>query len=36
VAKLDAASEREPIYPYWHQWGFMERNPTPTAHYGLD
>jgi aryl-alcohol dehydrogenase-like predicted oxidoreductase len=36
VVKLDTASEREPIYPYWHQWGFMERNPTPTAHYGLD
>ncbi|HEX2621346.1 MAG TPA: aldo/keto reductase [Phototrophicaceae bacterium] len=27
VAKLDAASERERIYPYWHQSGFRERNP---------
>jgi len=33
VAKLDAASEREPIYPYWHQRGFIERNPTPTRYY---
>jgi aryl-alcohol dehydrogenase-like predicted oxidoreductase len=30
VARLDAASDREPIYPYWHQWGFQERNPLPT------
>jgi aryl-alcohol dehydrogenase-like predicted oxidoreductase len=29
VARLDAASEREPIYPYWHQRGFVERNPLP-------
>jgi aryl-alcohol dehydrogenase-like predicted oxidoreductase len=29
VARLDAASFREPIYPYWHQWGFQERNPLP-------
>jgi aryl-alcohol dehydrogenase-like predicted oxidoreductase len=27
VAKLDAASEVTPIYPYWHQRGFEERNP---------
>jgi len=27
VAKLDAASAVAPIYPYWHQWGFTERNP---------
>ncbi len=27
VARLDAASERERIYPYWHQQGFTERNP---------
>ncbi len=33
VAKLDAASEREPIYPYWHQRDFSERNPTPVTHY---
>jgi aryl-alcohol dehydrogenase-like predicted oxidoreductase len=29
VAKLDAASEVTPIYPYWHQWQFQERNPLP-------
>ena len=27
VAKLDAASAVTPIYPYWHQRGFPERNP---------
>jgi aryl-alcohol dehydrogenase-like predicted oxidoreductase len=32
VARLDRASEREPIYPYWHQRGF-ERNPTPVKYY---
>jgi aryl-alcohol dehydrogenase-like predicted oxidoreductase len=31
VAKLDAASEMKPIYPYWHQRGFVERNPLPVA-----
>jgi aryl-alcohol dehydrogenase-like predicted oxidoreductase len=30
VAALDAASQRTPIYPYWHQRGFDERNPKPT------
>ena len=30
VARLDAASQRMPIYPYWHQRGFNERNPKPT------
>ncbi|MGH8506486.1 MAG: aldo/keto reductase, partial [Stenotrophobium sp.] len=30
VAKLDAASQRTPIYPYWHQRDFDERNPKPT------
>jgi aryl-alcohol dehydrogenase-like predicted oxidoreductase len=30
VAKLDAASERPKIYPYWHQVQFAERNPFPT------
>ncbi|MDB5986998.1 MAG: Oxidoreductase, aldolase [Nevskia sp.] len=30
VAKLDAASHRTPIYPYWHQRDFDERNPKPT------
>src|SRR5271167_4609191 len=29
VAKLDAASDTPPIYPYWHQRGFAERNPSP-------
>lgn len=29
VAKLDAASEVRPAYPYWHQRGFAERNPPP-------
>jgi len=28
-AKLDAASVTTPIYPYWHQRGFTERNPPP-------
>src|SRR6266481_705069 len=27
VERLDAASERDPIYPYWHQRQFPERNP---------
>jgi len=30
IAQLDAASHREPIYPYWHQKGFDQRNPKPT------
>lgn len=29
VAKLDKASERLPIYPYWHQRNYSERNPVP-------
>lgn len=29
VAKLDAASEVTPAYPYWHQRGFAEINPPP-------
>jgi aryl-alcohol dehydrogenase-like predicted oxidoreductase len=29
VARLDAASEVTPAYPYWHQKGFGERNPFP-------
>jgi aryl-alcohol dehydrogenase-like predicted oxidoreductase len=29
VAKLDAASDVTPIYPYWHQRQFVERNPVP-------
>jgi aryl-alcohol dehydrogenase-like predicted oxidoreductase len=31
VAKLDAASDRTPAYPYWHQRGFAERNPPPVG-----
>lgn len=30
VARLDAVSRRQPIYPYWHQMGFEARNPKPT------
>ena len=29
VTGLDRASEQEPVYPYWHQWQFAERNPPP-------
>jgi aryl-alcohol dehydrogenase-like predicted oxidoreductase len=29
VAALDAASATTPLYPYWHQRGFAERNPPP-------
>ena len=29
IAKLDKASDVKPIYPYWHQRGFEERNPMP-------
>lgn len=29
VAALDKASETPPIYPYWHQRQFTERNPLP-------
>lgn len=29
VARLDAASDIRPVYPYWHQRGFVERNPLP-------
>ncbi len=27
IARLDAASAVTPIYPFWHQWQFAERNP---------
>ncbi len=33
VARLDAVSETDTIYPYWHQRGFQERNPTATKLY---
>ncbi len=29
IAVLDKASEQKPIYPYWHQRQFAERNPLP-------
>jgi len=32
VAALDRASEQEPVYPYWHQRQFAERNPPPVPH----
>jgi len=31
IAKLDAASDITPVYPYWHQRQFTERNPLPTS-----
>ncbi len=32
VARLDAASQTTPAYPYWHQRGFIDRNPTPVPY----
>jgi aryl-alcohol dehydrogenase-like predicted oxidoreductase len=29
VAALDKASAQTPVYPYWHQHNFPERNPSP-------
>jgi aryl-alcohol dehydrogenase-like predicted oxidoreductase len=29
IARLDAASAVDRAYPYWHQVGFAERNPSP-------
>jgi aryl-alcohol dehydrogenase-like predicted oxidoreductase len=29
VKRLDAASAVTAVYPYWHQWQFLERNPKP-------
>ena len=31
VAKLDQASNVTPVYPYWHQHQFLERNPAPVS-----
>jgi len=31
IERLDAVSQQTPIYPYWHQKGFEERNPKPTV-----
>jgi len=33
VARLDAVSETDTIYPYWHERGFAERNPVATPLY---
>jgi aryl-alcohol dehydrogenase-like predicted oxidoreductase len=33
VARLDAVTQTDTIYPYWHQRGFTERNPLPTKLY---
>ena len=33
VARLDAVSETDTIYPYWHQRNFANRNPLPTKLY---
>ena len=29
MAALDKASATTPVYPYWHQRGFADRNPPP-------
>jgi aryl-alcohol dehydrogenase-like predicted oxidoreductase len=29
ISSLDAASAKTPVYPYWHQRFFTERNPPP-------
>ena len=34
VAKLDQASDQWPVYPYWHQRQFTERNPLPVPDSG--
>jgi aryl-alcohol dehydrogenase-like predicted oxidoreductase len=31
IAKLDGASAVTPVYPYWHQHQFGERNPAPVG-----
>lgn len=33
VATLDRASQKTLPYPYWHQQGFVDRNPTPVTYY---
>src|SRR5258708_5873328 len=33
MARLDAATELDTIYPYWHQRGLAVRNPVPTPLY---
>jgi aryl-alcohol dehydrogenase-like predicted oxidoreductase len=31
IAQLETSSETAPVYPYWHQRGFSERNPSPVT-----
>jgi aryl-alcohol dehydrogenase-like predicted oxidoreductase len=31
ISKLDQASQRRPVYPYWHQQQFAVRNPFPVS-----
>lgn len=31
VARLDRATDTTPVYPYWHQRQFTERNPLPVG-----
>jgi aryl-alcohol dehydrogenase-like predicted oxidoreductase len=31
IGKLDGASAVTPVYPYWHQRQFVERNPLPVS-----
>ena len=31
MSRLNAVSEPTPVYPYWHQRQFVERNPLPVA-----
>ena len=31
IAALDAASAQPPVYPYWHQRNYPERNPPPVS-----
>jgi aryl-alcohol dehydrogenase-like predicted oxidoreductase len=33
VARLDAVTQTDTIYPYWHQRGFTDRNPLATRLY---
>lgn len=33
VAMLDKVSQKTLAYPYWHQQGFKERNPSPVNYY---
>ena len=33
MEKLDRASAVDPVYPYWHQRQFLERNPAPVKLY---